>query len=125
MFKKLKESNFIENITLKLDENIIWIYPLGHMLIALILSYFVINLDIRGYTLYRYVPRIFLTSVSLSRTILGALTSSLLTITTFTFSTIITVLTMYSLDFSPRIVENFLKEKLSLKVLGMFLGGFF
>lgn len=115
----------MERLRLKYERNIVWIYPLINMVGALSLSLGVIYLDTRGYVIYEHVPRIFLTSVSLARKILGALVASLLTITTFTFSTIMAVLTMYSSDFSPRIVENFLREKISLKVMGMFIGGFF
>ncbi|NLJ94328.1 MAG: DUF2254 domain-containing protein [Clostridiaceae bacterium] len=115
MFKKLK---------LKYDENIVWLYPIFHMLFAALLAYIVIRVDISERGLFKYIPRIFLTSVPLARTILGSLAGSLLTITTFTFSTVMAVLTMYSSNYSPRIVQNFLKKKISLRVLGIFLGGF-
>jgi len=42
------------------------------------------------------IPAIFLTSVEDAQTILGILTAAMLTMTTFTFSTILVVLTMYS-----------------------------
>ncbi|MDO5718770.1 MAG: DUF2254 domain-containing protein [Tissierellia bacterium] len=115
----------IQKLKLKYQKNKIWMYPLKYILVAFILLLITVAIDTRYYKFHKYIPHIFLTSISLAQTILGALVGSLLSITTFTFSTTMVVLTMYSSDFSPRVVENFLNEKITLKVLGMFMGGFF
>ncbi|MDO5707835.1 MAG: DUF2254 domain-containing protein [Andreesenia angusta] len=115
----------VQKLKLKYEKNKIWIYPLKYILVACFLSIITIAIDTRYISLHDYIPEVFLTSVDLAQTILGALVGSLLSITTFTFSTTMVVLTMYSSDFSPRVVENFLSEKITMKVLGMFMGGFF
>lgn len=48
-----------------------------------------------------------------------------LSITTFTFTTILTVLNIYNSSFSPRIVQDFINKPVVLNVLGIFIGGFF
>jgi uncharacterized membrane protein len=62
--------------------------------------------------------------VELGKDILGILAAALLTMTTFTFSTVLVVLTTYSAQFSPRSPENFVHAQTTRKVLGIFLGGF-
>jgi len=102
-----------------------WIYLSGYVLIALLLSAVIILIDNRMLPVKQYIPSILLTTVDLAKVILGMLAGVLLTITTFTFSTILIVLTMYSSQFSPRVVENFLSNKMTMKVLGIYTGGFF
>ncbi|MFW6030066.1 MAG: DUF2254 family protein, partial [Halanaerobiales bacterium] len=70
------------------------------------------------------LPNYFFTSVNLARDILSTLVGSLFGMITVSFSTIMVVLTMYSSQFSPRTVKVFLCSKLTLKVLGVFVGGF-
>lgn len=102
-----------------------WIILSKHVLIALFLATICILIDNRTLQVQQYIPAILFTSVSLAKEILGMLAAVLLTITTFTFSTILIVLTMYSSQFSPRVVENFLTNKITMKVLGIYTGGFF
>ncbi len=102
-----------------------WITLSGYVLIALFLSTIVILIDNRTLPVQQYIPAVFFTEVDLAKQILGMLAGVLLTITTFTFSTILIVLTMYSSQFSPRVVENFLTNKITMKVLGIYMGGFF
>ena len=115
----------IEKIKKIYSENTIWIYLSKYILISIFLSALVIAIDTRTLPILDNIPSIFLTSVDLAKTILSTLAGALLTITTFTFSTIMVVLTTYSSDFSPRVVNNFLTDKVSMKVLGVFVGGFF
>ena len=115
----------IEKIKKFYSENRVWLYILKYILISIVLSAIAILIDTRTVPILDNIPSIFLTSVDLAKTILSTLAGALLTITTFTFSTIMVVLTMYSSDFSPRVVNNFLTDKVSMKVLGVFVGGFF
>lgn len=71
-----------------------------------------------------FVPAFLLIKVSLAQTILGAIAGSLLTMTTITFSTIMVVLTTYSSQFSPRTLPNFITNRVTMRVLGVFMGGF-
>ncbi|RIW38404.1 DUF2254 domain-containing protein [Bacillus salacetis] len=44
--------------------------------------------------------------------------------TTFTFSTVMVVLTTYSSQFSPRALKHFVNDKTTVRALGIFMGGF-
>jgi uncharacterized membrane protein len=103
----------------------VWFYPAlisgFSLLLALLVGWF----DMSGVIQPRDgFPMLFLTSVDLSKTILGVIAGSLITMTTFTFSTTMVVLTTYASQFSPRTVENFLSDDDTMKVLGVFMGGF-
>ncbi|NLY36082.1 MAG: DUF2254 domain-containing protein [Tissierellia bacterium] len=115
----------ITKIKILYSENKMWVYLGKYILISFLLAVGAILTDIKFIPLLDYIPDILLTSVDLAKVILGTLSGSLLTITTFTFSTIMVVLTMYSSNFSPRVVNNFLTDKITMKVLGIFVGGFF
>lgn len=115
----------INKIRIFFQNNTIWLYLSKYVLISVFLALIVILIDTKFLNILNLIPSIFLTSVDLAKLILGTLAGALLTITTFTFSTIMVVLTMYSSNFSPRVVNNFLTDKISLKVLGIFVGGFF
>lgn len=115
----------INRLKISYKNNMMWIHLASRILISLILAVGVILIDTRFYSLLDYIPNVFLTSIDLAKVILSTLAGALLNMTTFTFSTIIVVLTMYSSDFSPRVVKNFLTDKITIKVLGVFVGGFF
>jgi len=70
------------------------------------------------------LPNVFFTSFEITKTILSTIAGSLLSIVTISFSIIMVVLTTYSTQFSPRTLQDFLKSKLTLRVLGIFIGGF-
>ncbi len=106
-------------------ENRIWIQPIKYVVVSFIISIIVVLIDARVIPMHDYIPEVFLTSVELAIEILSTLSGALLTMTTFTFSTIMVVLTTYSSDFTPRVVENFLTDESTTKVLGIFVGGFF
>lgn len=115
----------ITKIKIFYRNNALWMFLAKYILISFILAIVAILIDTKFFAVLSLIPNIFLTSVELAKLILSTLAGALLTITTFTFSTIMVVLTMYSSDFSPRVVNNFLTDKISMKVLGIFIGGFF
>jgi uncharacterized membrane protein len=103
----------------------IWLTPSIYCVLSLLLAMVVITVDTTFYQqIERIFPSILLTSVELAQTILGAIAGSLLTMTTITFSTIMVVLTTYSSQFSPRTLRNFVTNKITMRVLGVFMGGF-
>ncbi len=114
----------LTEIKLFYNENKMWMQLLKYIFLSVLLALLIILIDTKTIVGLDYIPKIFLTSVDLAKEILSTLTGSLLTITTFTFSTIMVVLTMYSSDFSPRVVNNFLTDNITLRVLGVFIGGF-
>ncbi len=114
-----------QKIVMYFKNNKIWMILIGYVLFSLFLATTIILIDNKTLPIQQYIPSILFTEVNLAKDILGLLAGVLLTITTFTFSTILIVLTMYSAQFSPRVVENFLTNKITMKVLGIYVGGFF
>ncbi|MFW6389885.1 MAG: DUF2254 domain-containing protein, partial [Halanaerobiales bacterium] len=111
---------YLHNITNKL-----YFIPGYYAVMAVALSIIVILLDNQyAYWLQQFIPQYLFTSVDLAETILSTLAGSLFGMVTVSFSTIMVVLTMYSSQFSPRTLQDFLKSKTTLKVLGVFTGGF-
>lgn len=100
-----------------------WLRPVIYSVLAFLLALIVIYIDHNGLS-EKVVPSFLLTSVDLAQTILGSLSGALLTMTTITFSTIMVVLTTYSSQFSPRTLNNFVEDPLTMRVLGIFMGGF-
>ncbi len=108
----------------KLKESL-WLKPATIGLFSLLLAVLVGLLDSgRYFLLENFLPPMLMTSVELSRTILGVIAGALITMTIFTFSTTMVVLTTYSSQFSPRVVKNFLMDENTMRTLGVFLGGF-
>lgn len=114
----------MKNFTFWIKEKL-WVTPAVYSILAVVLSiiFFYVDLNIIE-PFEEYIPSILLTNVDLAKTIMGSLSGALLTMTTFTFSTILVVLTMYSSQFSPRTLKNFVHDRLTWRVLGIFLGGF-
>ncbi|MEN8702377.1 DUF2254 domain-containing protein [Bacillus infantis] len=98
-----------------------WFIPAVYTIVALILAIVVVYVD---FYLEAFYPEIFLVGLDLGKTILGTIAGSLLTMTTITFSTTMVVLTTYSSQFSPRTLENFIQDPVTMRVLGVFIGGF-
>ncbi|MFC0472575.1 DUF2254 domain-containing protein [Halalkalibacter kiskunsagensis] len=71
-----------------------------------------------------FLPTVFIVDLSLAQTLLSTITSSLLTMTTISFSTIMVVLTTYLSQFSPRTMQDFLTDVHTQRILGVFIGGF-
>ena len=101
-----------------------WMVFAGSILVSFILSIAVILLDTRTIPLLDNLPKWVLTNVDIAVEVLSALVGTLLAVATFTFSAMLTIASLYSSNFSPRIVENYLLNKVALRTLGIFLGGF-
>ena len=95
-----------------------------YIALGFLLAIIVSLIDRDAWGLIQYIPKALTTTPSMAKNILTTLAGSLLTITTFTFSTVLTVLSIYSSNFTPRIVENFLHKKITMQVLGLFVGAF-
>lgn len=91
---------------------------------AIVLSILVLLINLDFIPLKDILPDFLLTEVPLAQSILSTLAGAWLTVMTFTFSTTLVVLTTYSSNYSPRIVENFLQQKTTMRVLGTFIGAF-
>ncbi|MCM3441712.1 DUF2254 domain-containing protein [Metabacillus halosaccharovorans] len=103
-----------------------WYLPTVYSIIAFILAIISMVID-RFILLHDFttmIPNVFLSDVNLAQTILSSLSTSLLTMTTITFSSILVVLTTYLSQFSPRTLQNFITDHHTQRVLGIFIGGF-
>lgn len=120
----LKEDDDMKRLINKIRESI-WLYPTIYSLLALCLSIGITLID-KSYSfqLSNIYNSLFYTRLPLAQTVLNIVAGAFITIATFTFSTTMVVLTMYSSQFTPRVVENFLNEKTTMKSFGVFLSGF-
>ncbi|RWZ52290.1 DUF2254 domain-containing protein [Halobacillus fulvus] len=70
------------------------------------------------------LPPVLFMGKSVAQTLYGALITSILTMTTISFSTIMVVLTTYTTQFSPRTLQDFMKSRVTQHVLGVYSFGF-
>ncbi|NMT63202.1 DUF2254 family protein [Marinobacter orientalis] len=100
-----------------------WFLPAIYNAVALMLAIAVVLVD------YQLTPETSLLGIaplSLSRTteMLNSLAGGILTMTTITFSAILIVLTTYSSQFSPRVLQDFVSSRPTRHVLALFSSGF-
>lgn len=100
-----------------------WFLPAIYNAVAFLLAITVILVD------YQLTPDSSLLGIaplSLSRTteMLNSLASGILTMTTISFSAILIVLTTYSAQFSPRVLQDFVSSRPTRHILALFSSGF-
>lgn len=93
--------------------------------VSIILLFIVWYVDVRHPLLKKNMPEFLLLPTDVSKTFLSTLSGVFLTVTTFTFATILTVLGSYSSNFTPRVVQKFIDKPYVLSLIGIFIGGFF
>lgn len=96
-----------------------------YTLISIFLLIFTWIFDYKYFYLKEYLPELLLLSPEVTSSFLSTLSGTFLTVTTFTFTTILTVLGKYSSSFTPRIVQDFIDKPNVLSLFGVFIGGFF
>lgn len=74
--------------------------------------------------LHNWIPSIFFTRVDIAKEILSSIATSLLTMTTITFSVMMVVLSTYASQYSPRVLPNFTKSLTMQHAQGIFFAGF-
>lgn len=103
----------------------IWYFPFVYGVTSLIMAIVILKGDTIYLSYFEQVfPDFFYIDINLAIHILGIIASAFITITTFTFSTTMVVLTLYTSQFSPRVIENFLSNKNTTRTFGIFIGGF-
>lgn len=93
--------------------------------LSLVMILIVWFLDIKDIEIKSMLPQFLLLSVDVSKSFLSTLAGVFLTVATFTFTTILTVMTTYSSSFTPRVVQRFIDKPHVLSLIGIFIGGFF
>ena len=94
-------------------------------LISLFLLFLTRLIDYKYPGIKDNLPGILLLTPNVTSSFLSTLAGTFLTVTTFTFTTILTVLNKYSDSFTPRIVQDFIDKPNVLSLFGVFIGGFF
>ena len=90
--------------------------------LLLVVSYFI---DYRGFEFRQFVPDQLMLSKDVSTTFLTTLAGVFLTVTTFTLTTILSILNQYANSFTPRAMQKFIDKPYVLSLFGIFIGGFF
>lgn len=93
--------------------------------ISTILLFVTFILDYKNPILKENIPDLILLSKDVSSSFLLNLAGVFLTVTTFTFTTILTILNKYSSEYTPRVVQDFIDQPYILSLFGIFIGGFF
>ncbi|MGA9289768.1 MAG: DUF2254 domain-containing protein [Anaerobacillus sp.] len=70
------------------------------------------------------MSKLFLSTEKIAQSLYGPLITAILTMTTISFSSIMVVLTTYSSQFSPRTLQDFISDRFTQHVLGVFVAGF-
>lgn len=131
MQKREKGANLTEKEVFSLKpawyeaKKYIWITPAIYCAIAVALSIASFYLDLLFVgRMINVIHPVFVMNVAVGKDVMGTLATAILTMTTFTFSTLLVVLSTYSSQFSPRSPENLVHAQTTRRVLGIFLGGF-
>lgn len=100
-----------------------WFVPAVYNAAALVLVAVMVGLDYSVTTEMAYAGAVLL-DVDLAADLLSTLAAAILTMTAITFSSIMVVLTTYSTQFSPRVLQNFMADGATQHVLALFSSGF-
>ncbi|MCF6411143.1 DUF2254 domain-containing protein [Pseudalkalibacillus salsuginis] len=103
-----------------------WYLPAFYSFIATILAYVSVEIDfwMDLEDLHMHFPYFMITDRNTTQLVLGALATSILTMTAITFSSIMVLLSTYLSQYSPRTLDNFLSDIVTRRVLGIFIGSF-
>ncbi len=101
----------------------IWYMPVFYILIALILAAITLFLDLY-IEVSQYSFDLLSMDASVTRLLVSTLIGGILTLSAFTLNSLLVVLTMFSGQFSPRMLLNFISDKQTQHALGIFNGSF-
>lgn len=102
-----------------------WFVPSMMIAFTMIMAVITIWVDISMlWDLKPYVPIIYSTDVGAIRSLLGTIAASMITVTSIAFSITIVALTLASSQFGPRLMRNFMKDRTTQMVLGVFISNF-
>lgn len=115
----------MKKIRLLYDNNRNIIRITRYIFLSIVLLIITWIFDYKNPELKLNLPNILLLSPEVTSSFLSNLSGTFLTVSTFTFTTILTVLNKYSDSFTPRIVQDFIDKPNVLSLFGVFIGGFF
>jgi uncharacterized membrane protein len=101
----------------------LWMTPMIYALLSFIIVFVTLWADLKM-NVYKGMPSFLQVDYGLTKTILSTLTAGILSLTTFTFYGVLGALSTFSSQFSPRILKNFMMNKVTQRTLGIFSGSF-
>ncbi|MCA1055704.1 DUF2254 domain-containing protein [Rossellomorea aquimaris] len=106
----------------KLYSNL-WMTPMIYAVSSILLVSMTLWADLEM-NVYEGMPSYLTVDYGLTKTILSTLTAGILSLTTFTFYGVLAALSTFSSQFSPRILKNFMMNKMTQRTLGIFSASF-
>ncbi|MFS0751689.1 DUF2254 domain-containing protein [Oceanobacillus sp. 1P07AA] len=101
----------------------LWRTPLLYIIATFLFAAITLYLDV-GIGLALYMPDFFKAEFETTRLLISSLIGGVLTLSAFTLNSLLVVLTTFSGQFSPRLLQNFVKDKQTQHILGVFNGSF-
>ncbi|WP_181350672.1 DUF2254 domain-containing protein [Thalassobacillus sp. CUG 92003] len=101
----------------------LWFIPLIYILASSLLVVLTLYLDLQ-LNISAYVPEFFQAEGQATRTLVSTLIGGILTLSAFTLNSLLVVLTMLSGQFSPRMLFDFISNRGTQHILGIFHGSF-
>lgn len=105
--------------------NSLWFVPGLWVIGAGLLAFVTTWIDARTPELGRDLPLVFGGGPDGARSVLSSIAASTITVAGVTFSVTIVALQLASSQFSPRVLRDFMRDRVSQSVLGSFIGAFF
>lgn len=99
----------------------LWFRPAVTTILAVILAVVITTID---RTAYFTAPAILRIGIDSARAVLAAVAGAMLAVVGMIFSILMVVLVLASQQFSPRILRNFIRDRTSQDILGIFIGTF-
>lgn len=104
-------------------QSTVWYTPFVYIVISMILVAVTLYLDL-AVDLSQYISTTFSSHAKLTRLLVSTLIGGILTLSAFTFNSLLVALTTFSGQFSPRMLLNFVADKTTQRILGIFNGSF-
>ncbi|MEX1025502.1 MAG: DUF2254 domain-containing protein [Planctomycetota bacterium] len=101
-----------------------WFRPGLIVIGGALLAFLAVWLDRRFGVDQEHQPWLFIGEASSSRSILRTVASAMITIASLTFSMTLVALTLASSQFGPRLLANFMRDRVNQTALGIFVGTF-
>lgn len=102
-----------------------WFIPAVVVVASMATAMLLVELDsAQGLELASWSPRLFGASAEGSRAMLSAIATSMITVAGVVFSITVVVLSQTSSQYSPRVLRNFMRDRPTQAVLGVFVGVF-
>ncbi len=103
----------------------LWFLPVLMVLVFLVLAYALVHVDPAiSHALERKYPLVFGAGAEAARSMLAALSTSMITVAALIFTLTLTTLAQVSSQYSPRVIWTFMRDRGNQLVLGSFVGIF-